>query len=179
MGRDVLRSSGLLGHLHHFDLIGLHLQEVTPAVDNQLTVDVVLRRVDFVLRLLKLVDVDLAESPLAHLASGLDEVRHRGDVLVEVGDSVDVVAEFVLVVAVLLVENALDGIVDLVCTDLLVQLHVLKRHFLALSHLLTDVGRLNDAARHANQSVDEAEITEVVVRGDLKLCDELSAVGHI
>ena len=82
-------------------------------------------------------------------------------------------------VAVLLVENALDGIVDLVSADLLVQLHVLKRHALALSHLLTDVGRLNDAARHANQSIDEAEITEVVVRGDLKLCDELSAVGHI
>ena len=167
------------------DVFSLGDQEVTPASHDQLTVDIVLRRVNLVGVLLQLVHIDLAQCLFAHLASSLEKFTYWGNVLIQWRNAIDEWTELGLVVSliravVLLVHYFFDGTMNSILAHLVVQLLVLLwENFLCVETLLLNVSGLNDKTRHALQSVSKHENAKVVVRGYFKRRDKLPSVSDV
>lgn len=64
-----------------FFVFNLDLDEVAPTFNNQLAVDVMLRRVHFTF-FLKLLDIDILEAFLSNSLGSPCEFAHTGDILV-------------------------------------------------------------------------------------------------
>lgn len=83
--------------LEFHELLSLDTLEITPALHDKLTVDVMLGRIDLSV-FLDVLDIDLGEALVGHFLGSADQFTHRSDFLVQLGDAKDSLSELLLVI---------------------------------------------------------------------------------